>query len=48
MSWAVNAVGEVQAGAAVTQGLVMDAVVLAVIGLVLLTAAPLTMPRRTR
>ncbi|WP_159813202.1 ABC transporter permease [Actinomyces sp. zg328] len=48
MSWAVNAVGEVQAGAAVTQGLVMDIVILAVIGLVLLTAAPLTMPRRTR
>ncbi|ARD41833.1 ABC transporter permease [Actinomyces gaoshouyii] len=48
MSWAVNAVGEVQAGPGVTQGLVMDAAVLVMIGLVLLTAAPLTMPRRTR
>lgn len=48
MSWAVNAVGEVQAGSAVTQGLVMDMVVLAAIGLVVLAAAPLTMPRKTR
>ncbi|WP_366181471.1 ABC transporter permease [Actinomyces timonensis] len=48
MSWAINAVGEVQARSAVTRGLVVDVVVLAAIGLVVLAAAPLTMPRRTR
>lgn len=48
MSWAINAVNEVRAGSEVTEGLVADMVVLAVIGLVLLAAAPLTMPRKTR
>ena len=48
MSWAVNAVNEVRTSDVVTAGLVCDLGVLVATGLVVLAAAPLTMPRRTR
>lgn len=48
MSWAVNAVDEVRTSDVVTSGLVCDLGVLVATGLVVLAAAPLTMPRRTR
>ena len=48
MSWAVNAVTEIRSTAETTAGLVCDFGMLAVIGLVALAVAPITMPRRTR
>ena len=48
MSWAVNAVTEIRSTAETTAGLVCDFGMLAVIGLIALAVAPITMPRRTR
>ena len=48
MSWAVDAVGELTANATPTADFALDMVLLAAGGLVVLTVAALTVPRRTR
>ena len=48
MSWAVDAVGELNASATPTADFALDLALLAACGLAVLTVAALTVPRRTR
>ena len=48
MSWAVDAVGELTANATPTADFALDMALLAAGGLIVLTVAALTVPRRTR